>query len=246
MQWYHAQGDRREGPVEDEEFRRLVDQGVIRDYTLVWNPTMPDWKPWSEVRPAAVPAPVAAGGQVCAECGRSFSREDMIPFGDRWVCADCKPRFVEMLKQGVAPAMERRYGGFWVRLVAKIMDGLILSLFNMAVGFIAGVSGFMRPTTSEEVFTPAFVVVNLLAFLVPVVYYTWFVGRFGATPGKMAVRLKVVVADGSRVTYWRALGRHFSEYLSAIILGIGYLMAAWDPEKRALHDRICDTRVIRQ
>jgi uncharacterized RDD family membrane protein YckC len=40
------------------------------------------------------------------------------------------------------------------------------------------------------------------------------------------------------------LGRHFAKILSGIILYIGYLMAFWDDEKRALHDRICSTRVI--
>ena len=71
-------------------------------------------------------------------------------------------------------------------------------------------------------------------------------GRFGATPGKMACGLKVVMADGGKVTYLRALGRAFSEILSGIILYIGYIMAGFDDEKRALHDRICDTRVIKK
>jgi uncharacterized RDD family membrane protein YckC len=44
----------------------------------------------------------------------------------------------------------------------------------------------------------------------------------------------------------RAFGRYFGKLLSAIILGIGYIMAAFDSEKRALHDMICDTRVIKQ
>jgi uncharacterized RDD family membrane protein YckC len=55
-----------------------------------------------------------------------------------------------------------------------------------------------------------------------------------------------VVADGGRVSYSRALGRHFAKWLSSIILGIGFIMAVFDDERRTLHDRICETRVVRK
>jgi uncharacterized RDD family membrane protein YckC len=71
------------------------------------------------------------------------------------------------------------------------------------------------------------------------------VGKFAATPGKMACKLKVVLPEGDRVSYARAIGRHFAKYISGLILGIGYIMAGFDEQKRALHDRICDTRVIK-
>ena len=80
-----------------------------------------------------------------------------------------------------------------------------------------------------------------------IVFATYFIGRFAATPGKMICGLKVVTPDGAgSVSYARAAGRHLSEYISMIILAIGYIMAAFDSEKRALHDRICNTRVIKK
>jgi len=48
------------------------------------------------------------------------------------------------------------------------------------------------------------------------------------------------------ITYGRATGRCFAEILSGMICYIGYLMAAFDEEKRALHDRICNTRVVKR
>jgi uncharacterized RDD family membrane protein YckC len=48
------------------------------------------------------------------------------------------------------------------------------------------------------------------------------------------------------MSYLRAFGRHFAKYLSAMILGIGYFMAAFDDQRRTLHDRICETRVVRK
>jgi uncharacterized RDD family membrane protein YckC len=88
--------------------------------------------------------------------------------------------------------------------------------------------------------------IMLLQYAIPAAYDTWFVGKYGATLGKMACKIKIVVADGSSVTYLRAFGRHFGKWLSSIILGIGFIMAAFDEEKRTLHDRICETRVIRK
>jgi uncharacterized RDD family membrane protein YckC len=76
-------------------------------------------------------------------------------------------------------------------------------------------------------------------------YWTFFVGKFSATPGKMACGLKVVSADGSRLSYGRAACRALSQILSGMVCYIGYLIAGFDnPQKRALHDHICNTRVV--
>ena len=75
-------------------------------------------------------------------------------------------------------------------------------------------------------------------------YETLMIGKYGATLGKMAAKVRVVTAEGGKVSYARALGRYFSKILSGMICAIGYIMAAFDEEKRALHDRICNTRVV--
>ena len=87
------------------------------------------------------------------------------------------------------------------------------------------------------------ILVNFLYLVLSIAYTTYFLGEYSATPGKMACGLKVVRPDGEKISYGRAFGRFFAEFLSSIISGIGYLMVAFDGEKRALHDRICDTRV---
>ena len=56
----------------------------------------------------------------------------------------------------------------------------------------------------------------------------------------------MIKSDGSKISYARSLGRHFAKHLSSFAFGIGYLLAAFDDEKRSLHDRICDTRVIKK
>jgi uncharacterized RDD family membrane protein YckC len=59
----------------------------------------------------------------------------------------------------------------------------------------------------------------------------------------MACKLIVITPSGDRVSYLRALGRIFAEYLSGILY-IGYIMVAFDNEGKSLHDHICNTRVI--
>jgi uncharacterized RDD family membrane protein YckC len=103
-------------------------------------------------------------------------------------------------------------------------------------------------TNPIEVLAPALARAGwaiLVSTLFSLAYSAGFVGGLGATPGMMALGLKVVRPDGSPISYGRAVGRYFAAMLSAIILGIGYLMVAFDAEKRALHDMICDTRVIK-
>jgi len=85
----------------------------------------------------------------------------------------------------------------------------------------------------------------LVGMVLGCTYETFFIVKFGATPGKMAVGVKVVRPDGSGIQVGRAIGRYFSKMLSAMILYIGYIMAGFDSQKRALHDMICDTRVIK-
>jgi uncharacterized RDD family membrane protein YckC len=75
------------------------------------------------------------------------------------------------------------------------------------------------------------------------IYSILFIGKYGATPGKMLCRIKVVTAEGQRVTYGRATGRYFAEIIS-MFCNIGYIIAAFDSQKRALHDHIAGTRVI--
>jgi uncharacterized RDD family membrane protein YckC len=166
-----------------------------------------------------------------------FLEDELIRFGDALVCAGCKPLFVQKLREGVAPAGEMVYAGFWIRVGARVIDIIILTV----VGFVLG---FLAHFLIRHVVVGA-VLQNVFSFVFSIAYATYFLGKYSATPGKMACGLRVVRPDGEGITYARACGRFFAEFLSSIVLCIGYIMVALDAEKRALHDRICDTRVIR-
>jgi len=192
----------------------------------------------------AAPAMLFSGmsSHRCAECGGTFPDSDMIAFESAWVCAGCKPIFIQKLKEGIAPLGVLNYAGFWIRTGAYVIDWIILQIVNFfismaTISFIRGggrVAGMVMLTQF------------LIGLTLQVTYNVLFVGRFGATPGKMALNLKIVRPNGEPIGYARALGRFFAGFLSGLLLFVGFMMAGWDEEKRALHDRICDTRVIRR
>lgn len=176
---------------------------------------------------------------VCSECGKTFEKQEMIRFQNVWVCASCKPIFIQKMKEGVRMSGVVEYAGFWIRFVAKLIDGIISGIIG---GVAGGIFGYLGATSG---FSFLFMANNLLGIAIGVAYTTYFLGKYGATPGKMALKLKVIRSDGQPITYGRGAGRYFAEILSSLILLIGYIMAGFDEEKRALHDRICDTRVIK-
>ncbi|MCI0537627.1 MAG: RDD family protein [Verrucomicrobiales bacterium] len=188
------------------------------------------------------------GGFICAECGRAFPPDEVIRYGTVAVCANCKPIFLQKLREGVVAPAGVEYGGFWIRFAAWFVDSIVLFVVTLLLDtLILAVTG-MKEHLAPGNFAQMLIVqgvLGLVNMVIQIAYETWFVGRFGATPGKMACNIKVVTPSGDRVGYGRAFGRSVAKILSTLILGIGYLMAAFDDQKRALHDRICDTRVIK-
>lgn len=242
MAWHYAEGGQRVGPLSDEQFQAAVAQGKVNGTTLVWRDGMKDWAPFATTGFGQMSAGPARGGFVaCAECGRSFPADEVIAYAGKHVCGNCKAIFFQRIKEGGALPGEFTYGGFWIRFLAKFLDSIILSVFSFVLQLPLSLAA---PADPQDAALPL-LISYLVGMVVGIAYPTFFLGKFGATPGKMAFGLKVVRPDGEPITYLRAFGRYFAEILSSLIFLIGYIMAAFDDEKRALHDRICDTRVIR-
>lgn len=137
-----------------------------------------------------------------------------------------------------------QYGGFWIRLLARIIDRLIVGAGVMVIGFVqAGrlLFNFGDPWAWFETIAA----VAFYGWLLAGAYEIGFVAMQGATPGKRILNLRIVRADGQPLSWGVATGRYFAVHLSALILCIGFLIAVLDDRKRALHDMICGTLVIR-
>jgi uncharacterized RDD family membrane protein YckC len=257
MDWYYGDAGKQIGPIDEASFDALVGAGVIRDDTMVWRPGFVSWQKYQAIRPTAQPsaAIVAADGssiRFCSECGKPYPPDDLVSFGTSLVCAACKPAFTQKMREGLQPAGAVRYAGFWIRFVAVIVDGILMYIAGMLFFALAMIffrvdwANIGRSQANLMQIVALEGVLILFNLLVSATYETWMVGRFGATAGKMACSLLVVNSDGTKLSYQRALGRHFAKYLSSFTLAIGYIMAGLDEEKRALHDRICNTRVIKK
>lgn len=177
----------------------------------------------------------------CTVCAGQFPRNEMVRFGTAWVCADCKPGYVQMMAQGASRLGTMRYAGFNIRFGAKFLDGLILGAVSFVIRMLVGIP-FYSPSPKTVMASTA--MASVLQLGVAASYSGYFLSRHRATPGKMACGLMVVTPEGTSIGFWRGVGRYFSEFISSLILLIGYLMVLFDDEKRALHDRICNTRVI--
>jgi len=189
-------------------------------------------------------APIPATTAFCTECGRPYPPDDLVRFGNNLVCAECKPRFVQRMREGAVGPTTMVYGGFWIRFLSVLIDGVILAVVNFPIQMILGMLGF-RSIQSTGVNFSFLGLLYVVSIAVQCAYFTYFWSQKGATPGQMILGLKVVTAEGGPLTVGRACGRYFAYLLNAFTLTIGFIIAAFDVQKRALHDHICGTRVIR-
>ena len=125
---------------------------------------------------------------------------------------------------------------------AKILDGLIVGIVFFPPIIYCAIKA--DPGQQFSAYQVVELLFELLYAAANIGYQIFFVGKYAATPGKMACGLRVVTADGGKVGFGLATGRAFAEMLSGMICYIGYIIIAFDDQKRALHDHICSTRVV--
>ncbi|HEU0008763.1 MAG TPA: DUF4339 domain-containing protein [Verrucomicrobiae bacterium] len=115
VDWFYVQNGSRIGPVPLAHFDDLVRSGRITRQTLVWREGLANWQPFGSITaaPSSLPSPpappplpgvpqlVESGARIgCAECGVAFPESEMIPFAGSWICAKCKPIFIQRLREG--------------------------------------------------------------------------------------------------------------------------------------------------
>ena len=250
MEWFYSVNGQQIGPVSQEDLDNLVTARVLGQDSLVWHAGMPEWQTLRQVKtggPPSIPAESPRG--FCTECGNPYADSDLMTYGESHVCANCKDTFLQRIKQGVPLPSSRRYAGFWIRFLAICIDGLILGVVTLIINLsFGGFSGVSRINGADDIGPAIMGLFGLAYFLnlaIAIAYQAYFLSQHGATPGKMALNLRVIRAvDGANPSVGLAIGRYFGYWLDGLTLLIGYIMAAFDSEKRALHDLICGTRVI--
>ena len=141
------------------------------------------------------------------------------------------------------------YAGFWLRLVAAVIDGIIMTLITLIPAFIVGymIGESMAGTAPVyEIEATAGAVGNLIGFVVGWLYYTLMESsKHQATFGKKILGIRVVDLNGGRIGFGKANGRYFGKLLSVLTLFIGHFMMGWTKKKQALYDKMAGCLVVR-
>ena len=164
-----------------------------------------------------------------------------------------------MLPQTTAAALED-HAGFWKRVAAYILDAIVLYIPQVLIEKAFGgdaAKAALKQASLDAVGNPdAMMAANmhyystmwpamLLIVVLGVLYFTVCESSaWQGTLGKLALGIRVTDLEGRRISFPRALGRYFAKFLSAIILGVGFLMVAWTQRKQGLHDMVCGTLVL--
>lgn len=242
MKWFYidtsiTDGDRRQGPYSIDEIRDFVNEGKIKDETLVWHTGEANWKAWKDFPEASEPP---------------------------------EPSEEELLKQTIETLLQsrmnrKRYAGFFVRANAFIIDNIILSIFGALFLYVMSLAGmldlnavseivnqYIENPTSTELVSKALEIPGMSAFFtiwsfVQAVYFIVFHAVWGATPGKKLLHIHVEMANGEKLSWAFSIFRFIASIVTQATLvfyGLGYLIVLIDPQKRALHDFIAQTRVV--
>ena len=153
-----------------------------------------------------------------------------------------------------------RYAGFWKRLVAYIIDSIIISVASgiLLIPFLAvvglGIFSMHDSNLSYDTDTAVGLIIAMIAgYLVlvagiAIAGWIYFALMESSSPqgtlGKMALGVKVTDMAGNRISFGRATGRYFAKMISSLTLGVGYIMAGFTQQKQALHDIIAGCLVV--
>lgn len=134
------------------------------------------------------------------------------------------------------------YAGFWARAGACIVDGILFTLVSLPVLMMIYGTGYF--SSDELIQGPADLAIN---FFLPAILTVVLWRRLQATPGKMALKLRVLDAEsGNTASVRQCIGRYLGYVVSTLPLGLGFFWAAFDRRKQGWHDKLAGTVVVRE
>jgi hypothetical protein len=180
MKWYYVENGQQAGPVDEAQLAELVQAGKLRGDTLVWHEGMAAWQAFSTVKPAEIVLPESGTTSatpftgetteaVCAECGKIFRKDEMIPHGGVFICSNCKPVFLQRVRVGLSGTVgsvpgavteaqvrardyEHDIGAYWTRAweAFKSDPGLMIGVFVVfcLCFFVVNVIPYLSTITS--------------------------------------------------------------------------------------------------
>lgn len=159
---------------------------------------------------------------------------------------------------GASPPRSIRYAGWWQRVGATVIDGLLTFVFIVPaiVVLFAGPTevnfredgldgpGFYEEPTGGTIGLA--VLLYVVGFVVYIAIYCRRIAKQGSSWGMSATGYRIMyVPTGGNISVGRSVGRFFARYLSYLPCYLGLLWPLWDAEKRTFHDMIVETRAVR-
>jgi uncharacterized RDD family membrane protein YckC len=192
--------------------------------------------------------PPLGGKMFCTHCGASVP--DAATFCT--ACGQPVAGSAPVAAGSFAPAAYRRpgsYAGFWVRFLAALIDGAVMSSLTFPLIFVlTTVARFIGISTIQQ--QPAYLISGGVLYVTLIMIGNWLYfakmesSSWQATLGKKALGLQVTNLDGQRIEFGQATARYLGKFVSSLTLGIGYVMTAFTEKKQALHDLMAGTLVI--
>lgn len=229
MQVWIGRNGERFGPYRDDEIRQWLRDGTCRPDELGWHEGMTDWRPLGELFPDDRPAASAV---------------PPVP--------PPPPPFM-----GVTDVAEPDYAGFWLRFGAWVIDYLILmvpfTIISLSMGLGAVMSTLLKQMETDQAaaitaYANAVQPITFVLLVLGFIYYAFFESsKWQATPGKMAVGIRVTDVDGGRISVGRAAGRNAIRLINAftfVIPMVFYVVAAFTQRKQGVHDLLASTYVL--
>ena len=216
-------------------------------------------------------APVAPSAERCGECGAKllhrrvifgaprredfnltseepFELDEPVDAGEWQFVTRREPAM--LAEPLVEAARARRYGGFLRRAMALLIDFFVVALVSAVmalmsyVGYKVGLGAHQR-AISGPTLMPLLALLTTAGTFLAMSYFVLFHGMEGKTIGKWCLKLRVVGADNKRIGYRRACLRWLATVAFAPLV-LGFLWVIWSREKRAWHDYLARTWVVRE
>jgi uncharacterized RDD family membrane protein YckC len=196
-------------------------------------------------------APNSVEAQFCSRCGGALNPVPAAQSSAASVIAAAAAPVAAGPYTPVRAAVGFGYGGFWIRVVALIIDAIVVRAVAWPLSMVFGLGGLAGMMGGFPHGVLGLHLFGSGAVLTLVIFGSWLYEAFmlsspyQATLGKMIFGMKVTDLYGNRISFARATGRHFAKWLSGMILGIGYIMVGFTERKQGLHDMLAGTLVRR-
>jgi uncharacterized RDD family membrane protein YckC len=181
---------------------------------------------------------VSEGVRRCNRCGSSFCSDCLVDIGGKPYCATCKTEELLDVRSGIERGT-LDLAGIGRRFGAAFLDGILMWI---PIGIMIASLGLARATSIR--FAGGWNFWFLIPSAIGITYQATMLAARGQTLGKMALKVKVVAADGTELTGGQAWGRELARAVLGFLYVVDYIPAFFTKEKTTLHDLVAKTRVV--